>query len=130
MKKLIINIIILFILILLNSLLLATDQWRVYGPTYPVHYYKNMYDPPPFCKWHKLTIGYSINSAPPNLNYLIDASFSTWASCGYLSFTSGNDILLSTISGENDYFSYSPFTYNSNGEITGSNIYKCRNILR
>ncbi len=109
------------ILLILNIISEASDEWQVFGINYEV---KNINSQPVFAKWHKYNIGYRIVSTPDSdLNSLIDASFDTWENCGYIIFTSGNDISVYASTGENSWFGYGPFTTNSSGEITSSAIY-------
>ena len=56
-----INVLLFILLLVLNSKVFATDQWRVFGPGFVE---KDQYDSPPFCKWHKTAIAYNISSAP------------------------------------------------------------------
>ncbi len=107
------------ILLVLSSKVFATDQWRVFGPGYVE---KSQDSLPPFCKWHKTNISYNIVSAPSGLGYLIDNSFGTWQNSGYLSFSSGNDITIETLSGSHAWFGYGPFTHDSKGKITSAII--------
>ncbi len=117
------KIYILILLFLCNTFVLATDQWRVFGPGTNLEV-KSMYSQPPFCKWHKLNIGYSIVSSPNQaLNYLIDNSFNSWAGCGYINFTSGSDITVNADYSNPSWFGYTPFTCDSHGEIVSCAVY-------
>ena len=108
-----------------TTFLLSYEQWRVMGPNHETKHSSSL---PPFQKWHKTVIGYSIQTAPADLGSLIDNAFDTWENYNDVSFQSGNDIIVDVIDdipGEpHGFFAYVPQkTINSTtAEINGAQI--------
>lgn len=112
--------VLLLIILVFSSNVYASDQWRIFGPGNP-EVIKSQYDPPPYCRWHKQSISYTIVSAPSGLSGPIHDSFDTWEANGHLSFSSGgSDITIETDDGDHNWFGQTWPTCNITWQVYAS----------